>query len=84
MDFQEYIQKRNTILMDIDVDAMIDLAKEVGLPIPSSHHVALIALHKARTACTALPLEARTASKRWLLDRGHTVMDDGDVPPLTQ
>lgn len=37
-------------------------------------------VHKARTAATSLPMEARIESKRWLLAHGSQSMDDGDIP----
>jgi hypothetical protein len=38
------------------------------------------AVHKAITSSTDLPMALRSASKKWLQDRGYTAWDDGDVP----
>lgn len=43
-------------------------------------YMCLVSMHKARTAMLDLPMPERSASKRWLLARGHGAMDDGDVP----
>ena len=85
-DLQEYLRKRDQILLTLDIDGMIALMKENGSPAPSNRQVALIALHKARTGCTSLPMEARAISKQWLLDHSYQSFDDGDVPakPLTK
>jgi hypothetical protein len=39
-----------------------------------------IVYHKLRTAVPSLPMEMRSASKRWLIERNLLPMDDGDVP----
>lgn len=79
-DLKEYIRKRDQILLMLDIDGMIALMKENGSPVPSSREVALITIHKARTGCTSLPMEARAISKQWLLDHSYPSFDDGDVP----
>jgi hypothetical protein len=43
-------------------------------------YICLVSMHKARTAMRDLPMPERTASKRWLLARGHGAMDGGEVP----
>jgi hypothetical protein len=40
----------------------------------------LVSMHKARTAMLDLPMPERAASKRWLIARGYSAMDGGDVP----
>ena len=79
-DLKEYLRKRDKILLMLDIDGMIALMKENGSPVPTDRHVALLTIHKARTCCTSLPMEARAISKQWLLDHRYSSFDDGDVP----
>ena len=79
MDIAEYVRKRDAILLALDIDGMIELMREHGSPVPSSREVAELTMHKARTAATSLPIEARRASKAWLILRGYSALDDGDV-----
>jgi hypothetical protein len=72
-DLAEYLRKRNQILLLLDIDGMLALMKENESPVPSNRQVALIAIHKARTGCTSLPMEARSISKQWLLE--HSYLD---------
>lgn len=76
-----FIKERDEILMSCDVDRVIAFHAKYnpGSQAFSSREVAEIALHKARTACLSLPMEARLASKRWLQDQNYSSLDDGDL-----
>lgn len=75
-----YNRLRDEMLLACDVDLLIAFMKEHNPGhVFSCREVAEMTLHKSRTAVRSLPMEARRLSKRWLLDRGFTSMDDGDV-----
>lgn len=75
-----WLAERNAVLLAGNVDAMIAHMRKWGSPVPSDRNVAEVTLHKARTACLALPMAERSKSKFWLVARGYTTMDEGDVP----
>ena len=50
---------------------------------PDDPKVFWISVHKARTACRALPREARLLSKQWLSDRGFISLDSGELDQST-
>lgn len=69
------------MLLACDIDRMIEFAKKNrpnSPPFPN-REVAEITLHKARTAVKNLPLEDRRSSRDWLLARGYSSLDDGDL-----
>jgi len=76
----EWLAERNAVLLACDVDMLLALMRKWGLPVPPKREIAEITLHKARTACSALPMAERSLSKGWLVSRGMSAMDDGDVP----
>lgn len=77
----EYVRECNKVLATGDVDLCVAflLKHNPTMQPPSSRHVAEMMMHKARTGSTSLPMELRRASKQWLLARGYSSLDDGDV-----
>jgi hypothetical protein len=74
---QDYVKKRNEVLLKGDVDSFIALLVEANPGItPPPPHIAEISLHKAHTAVLSLPLPLRQASKQWLTERGYTALAD--------
>jgi hypothetical protein len=60
------------------VDAVIAFAAEQGLRF-SCREAAEVTMHKMRTMCVRLPIEARRVSYAWLTARGFETWDDGDL-----
>jgi hypothetical protein len=72
--------ERDAILISGDLDAMLAFVRRQRPDFtPTSPEVLEIMLHKGRTAVRSLPMEMRSASKRWLVERGYGSYDDGDV-----
>lgn len=76
-----FVKERNEVLLSGDIDRLLAFhAKHnPGSMTFSSREVAEVAMHKARTACVGLPIEARLASNRWLRERGYSTFDDGNL-----
>lgn len=73
----EYVKERNEALMDFAT--FITFAEKYGkFPLPRKE-VLEISFHQLRTAARSLKPEARSESKRWLLQRNYMPWDDGDV-----
>lgn len=80
LEIAAFVKERNEVLLAGDVDRLIAFhSKHNPGAVFSSREVAEIAMHKARTACTGLPMEARLESKRWLRERSYGSFDDGDL-----
>jgi hypothetical protein len=78
----DYVAARNAVLLTGDVDAVIAFYLKHNNPDAlkfDNREAAEIAMHKARTAAVGLPMKARRLSKTWLIERGYTPWDDGDV-----
>jgi hypothetical protein len=74
-----YVEERNFALVQ-DLDRFIDWAMKYTEGPPPPRRIIEISYHQLRTACIGLPMEARSISKKWLLDHGYRSWDDGDVP----
>lgn len=74
-----YVAARNEMLMKNSVDALITFNRKHGNPEFSSRASAEVTMHKLRTAAATLPREVRQYSYRWLIERGFTSLDDGDL-----
>lgn len=75
-----FVKERNEVLLTGDVDRVLAFHAKHNLNVRfSSRKVAEIAMHKARTACVGLPMEARLESRRWLRDRNYGSLDDGNL-----
>jgi len=66
-----YLSERDRIVAALDLKAYRELGKAYGFPVADDGRIALVALHKARTAITAMPDELRDASEAWLKERGY-------------
>lgn len=75
------VAARDTALLSMDEQTIRAYLLEYdGTAGPKDIDVFWLAVHKARTACRSLPMEARIESKRWILARGSRSMDEGEVP----
>lgn len=74
-----YCKKRDAMLMHRDVDKLIAFKVQHKIPLCSTRQVEEIGMHKAITAVRALPLKFRQQSKKWLIARGYSSLDDGDL-----
>lgn len=77
---QDYVAERDAALLSLDRTTIEAFCRDYGLPISPQEDIFWATVHKARTAAKTMPMAARSLSKRWLLDRGLTAWDDGDVP----
>ena len=80
MDLKKFRKARNTALLSMDEKTIRKYARKYGIDMPKDDAIFWAAVHKARTACKDLPMEARTQSKRWLIQWNLQPLDDGDVP----
>lgn len=80
-DIRKMIKARDEALLSMD-EARIRgyYRKYNGTEAPTDPNVFWRMVHKARTADRNLPMAARSASKRWLIEHGSEPLDDGDVP----
>lgn len=71
-DIAAFVKERDEVFLSGDVDRVIAYHKKwsPGVAAPS-REVVEIAMHKARTAITSFPQEARDASITWLKERGY-------------
>ena len=49
------------------------------MPVPKSKATLMITWHKAITGVVSLPKDYRQFSREWLINRGYTPLDDGDL-----
>jgi hypothetical protein len=75
-ELESFLAARNKALIELDMDYA-----RLMLPKASSDEVRLIALHKARYNCTAIPAEYRHASRKWLAERGYQGMAGQELLP---
>ena len=74
---------RDVALLSMDRDKILDYANKYGVNIanlPNTEEGFWAAVHIAVSSVESLPMEKRSASKRWLIERGMEVLDDGRVP----
>lgn len=79
MDLEQFKKDRNHALLSLDGPTIIAYFEKYNGTAPEVNAIFWMGIHKARTACRELPMEARSLSKRWLMDRGFQPMDDGEV-----
>lgn len=81
-EIKAFVKERDDVLASGDVDRIIAFHEKhnPGIRAFPNREVAEISMHKARTGAKSLPFVLRIESKKWLLDRGYTSMDEGDVP----
>jgi len=77
-EIKEYVKKRDSILMDMDVEAMRSLCDENGVPKSMTGGESFLAgMHKARLEVVTMPEEKKEESKRWLMVNGyHKMIED--------
>ena len=76
---EQFREERDRMLMHGTVPAYVAFAKKWGLPLPSNEIICMAAIHKGRTAIPSLPIKARRESWAWLVERGFSTWDDGDI-----
>lgn len=76
-----FIKERDEMLLSLDIDRMLAFHKKHNPSVgaPRNREVAEISMHKARTGTKTLPIEARRLSRDWLVERGYSSLDDGDL-----
>ena len=83
-EMEQFVKDRREALLSFNEQTVRGyFLKYEGTPGPIDARVLWTAVHKAITACTDLPMEARSKSKKWLVNRGYSPADDGDVPMPT-
>lgn len=79
-EIRKYNAERDAVLLEGDLDELLAFVRKQRPDfVPIDRHVLEIMLHTSRTAVCTMPMEVRSASKRWLLERGYVPQDDGDV-----
>lgn len=81
-EIKAFVKERDEMLMAGNIDQLIVFHEKhnPGIRAFPNREVAEISLHKARTGAKSLPISYRIESKKWLAERGYTLMDDGDIP----
>jgi hypothetical protein len=79
MSIKQYRNKLDQALLK-GPDALLAHMRKHGLPEPSNRASLVVTLHKTITGSTSLPMDVRSKSKAWLIKRGYTPLDDGEVP----
>jgi len=79
-EIKAFVAERDALFIEGDLEKMKAFHRKynpnISLP---SDDVFENGFHKARTAAKSLPMEVRKVSKAWLLERGFTSWDDGDL-----
>ena len=78
----QFLKDRDEALLSLDEQKIRDYMDKYNIQIEWSGipEVFWRAVHKSRTAAKSLPMEARSLSKKWLIEHGSKPLDDGDVP----
>lgn len=80
---REFLKDRRKALLSMKKATIEAYCQKYGDTLPQEESVFWLAIHKARTGATDLPLFERAASKRWLHLHGSEAMDGGEVwPPI--
>jgi len=82
MNIEQFLKDRKKAMLSMDKKVILKYMKKYDVPIPEKDSVFWVGVHKARTADGLLPMWERCASKYWLIKRGLSPMDDGDVLPF--
>ena len=80
-ELKQFLQERNAALLSLNeakIRAVFRKWNE-GQEMPRDTELFWASVHKAITACTALPFAFRSRSKAWLAERGLKSLDDGDL-----
>lgn len=78
-DLDQFLKDRNEALLSLEEKKIRQYLRKYGQEPHKNPSVFWMAVHKAITACTALPKDFRQKSKAWLEIRGSQSMDDGDL-----
>jgi hypothetical protein len=78
-DLDQFLKDRNEALLSLEEKKIRSHLRKYGQEPPEDQNVFWYGIHKAITACTALPKDFRQKSKAWLEVRGSQSMDDGDL-----
>ena len=79
-ELQQFLTERRKAFLSMDKAKILAFADKWGAKIPQlDDELFWIAVHKARTGATDLPIEERRKSKAWLNERGFHSLDDGDL-----
>ena len=75
-----FVAERDAVLIEGNLEGLraFSVKHNPGFEIPPDD-ILEVSLHKARTGAKSLPLALRQASKKWLLERGSSSLDDGDL-----
>lgn len=76
---EEFARERDAAFLSLDRAQIEAFAAKYGIALSRHDEVFWASVHKGRTAAKHLPTEARAESKRWLLERGYSSFDDGDI-----
>lgn len=76
---EAYNRDRDAAMLTGDVRNVLALKRKYGLHFASDIRIEEIAMHKAITGIQTLPFEFRRQSYNWLVSRGYTTMDDGEL-----
>ena len=80
MDIKAFLKERDEVLCSGDPIKVMAFHNLYNPEKPMTDpKMAEVALHKARTGCTSIPLELRKRSKAWLTLNGFQSLDDGDL-----
>lgn len=75
----QFVADRDAAFLSLDRAQVEEFARKYGIDMSTNDEVFWASVHKGRTAAKNLPTEARRESKRWLLERGYSSFDDGDI-----
>jgi len=76
---KEFVTERNCAWLSLDEVTIRQHNRKWRIRTPDDPIVFWVGIHKARTACTSLPLDARLYSKAWLSARGYESLDRGEL-----
>lgn len=74
---------RDVALLSMDRTRILDYANKYGVDMsnmPESDDSFMLAVHTAIVATRSLPMHVRVYSKKIIVERGLTPLDDGEVP----
>jgi hypothetical protein len=72
-EIKAFVKERDAMLLSMDLERLQAFYQKHNQGTPRmSPEAAEIALHKARSAATSLPDDARTFSENWLKERGYS------------
>jgi len=76
---KQFVAERDHALLSLDEATIRAYTAKWNIRSPEDPDLFWTGIHKARTACTTLPRDARLLSKMWLMARGYHSPDEGDL-----